>query len=163
MDRRSLARGHELLGALSLDALQNDLAQAHFRSALTLSEELGDATFIAAHMTQLGDAYRRKGDRDSALDLMNAALGRAQHAERATRGYIEEMIAYTYSDVGDLSGFERHIGEAIHLLGHSGEGDGAAQREFIPFEVLEISGKAMRDSEGPCKRWTIWSAPRQPS
>jgi tetratricopeptide (TPR) repeat protein len=147
--RRSLARGHELLGALALDALQNDLAQAHFRSALTVSEELGDDDLIAAHMTQLGDAYRRQGDKETALDLMNAALGRAQHAERATRGYIEEMIAYTYSDVGDLLGFERHIGEAVHLLGHSGEGEGAAQREFIPFEVLEISGKAMRDFGKP--------------
>jgi hypothetical protein len=54
-----------------------------------------------------------------------------------------------YSDAGDLPGFERHIGEAVHLLGHSGEGEGAAQREFIPFEVLEITGKAMRDFGKP--------------
>lgn len=149
-----LARGYELLGALALDQLENDTAVAHFRHALTMSEELRDANLITAHMTELGDAYRRKGDHDTALDLMQTALGHSTGIDRATRGYVLQMIAYTYADAGDEAQFSRHIGEAIDLLGHSGEGEGAARRDFIPFEVLEIYGKVMRDFGHPLEALT---------
>src|SRR5262245_53474707 len=93
---RLLARGHELLGALALDQLENETAISRFRQALTLSEELGDVNLIAAHMTELGDAYRRSDRKDLALALMEQAYERARHAERATRGYVLEMLAYSY-------------------------------------------------------------------
>jgi hypothetical protein len=144
-----LARGHELLGALALDQLENDTAISHFRQALTLSEELGDAHLISAHMTQLGDGYRRKGDKTTALALMEQALAHAQQGDRATKGYVLQMLAYTYADTGDEADFERHIKEAVDLLGHSGEGYGVVTRDFIPFEVLEIYGKATRDFGRP--------------
>jgi hypothetical protein len=116
---------------------------------LTLSEELGDVHLISAHMTQLGDGYRRKGDKTTALALMEQALAHAQQRDRATKGYVLQMLAYTYADVGDEAGFERHIKEAVDLLGHSGEGRGVVVRDFIPFEVLEIYGKATRDFGRP--------------
>jgi tetratricopeptide (TPR) repeat protein len=149
--KQLLARGNELLGALALDLLENDAAIAYFRRALTLSEELGDVNLLAAHLTQLGDAYRRKGDKETALVLMQSALERSTRAERATRGYVLEMIAYTYADSGDEPAFAHHIEQAIDLLGHSGEGQGAAQRDFIPFEVLEIYGKVLRDFGHPAQ------------
>jgi tetratricopeptide (TPR) repeat protein len=152
--RRLLARGYELLGALALDGLQNDEAVHQFRRALTLSEELRDPNLIAAHMTQLGDAYRRKGDKPTALALMEAALGSERGIERATRGYVLEMLAYTYADSGDEVAFRHRIEEAQDLLAHSGEGHGAAQRDFIPFEVLEIYGKALRDFGHPTEALT---------
>jgi transcriptional regulator with XRE-family HTH domain len=144
-----LSRAHELLGALAVDRLDNDTAIAEFRHALTISEELHDTNLITAHMTELGDAYRRKGDKETAIDLMRGALERAGQAARATRGYVLEMLAYTYADAGDQVNFRRHIAEAVELLGHSGEGEGAAKRDFIPFEVLEIYGKALRDFGQP--------------
>jgi len=145
-----------LLGALALDSLENDSALAHFRRALTLSEELRDTNLIAAHMTQLGDAYRRKGDTETALALMHAALARAPGAERATRGYVLEMLAYTHADAGDREAFTHHIEEATDLLAHSGEGQGLANREFIPFEVLEIHGKVMRDFGQPLQALSLF-------
>ncbi len=97
-------------------------------------------------MTELGDAYRREGNTETALDLMQVALRRTQETERATRGYVLEMPAYTYTDAGDEAAVSRYIAEATDLLGHSGEGeDGSAKREFIPFEVLEIHGKSLRE------------------
>lgn len=144
-----LARGYELLGALELDRLENDTAISYFRRALTLSEELKDTNLIAAHMTELGDAYRRKGDKEIAIELMETALQRTQNAERATRGYVLEILAYTYADTNNEQAFHRHIEDAVQLLGHSGEGEGAGNREFIPFEVLEIYRKAMRDFGHP--------------
>lgn len=149
-----LVRGHELLGALALDQLENDTAIAQFRRALTISEELRDTNLIVAHMTELGDSYRRKGDKETALDLMEGALARAQGIERATRGYVLEMLAYTYADTGDEANFSRHINEAVDLLGHSGEGDGAGKRDFVPFEVMEIYGKVMRDFGHPTEALT---------
>jgi tetratricopeptide (TPR) repeat protein len=143
--KRLLARGYELLGALALDRLENDEAIQQFRRALTLSEELRDPDLTAAHTTQLGDAYRRKGEKEAALAFMETALSNARAAERSTRGYILEMLAYTYADAGNEPAFRRHIEEATDLLGHSGEGQGAGQRDFIPFQVLEIYGKALRD------------------
>jgi hypothetical protein len=116
---------------------------------LTLSEELGDAHLISAHMTQLGDGYRRKGDKATALALMEQALAHTQQGDRATKGYVLQMLAHTYADVGDEAAFERHIQEAVDLLGHSGEGNGVVVRDFIPFEVLEIYGKATRDFGRP--------------
>ena len=50
-----------------------DEAISRFRQALTISEEVRDHGLIAAHMTQLGDAYRRKGDTEKALGLMQEA------------------------------------------------------------------------------------------
>jgi hypothetical protein len=100
-------------------------------------------------MTQLGDAYRRKGDKDTALALMETALADSERAERATRGYVLEMIAYTYADTGNEAAFTRRIEEATDLLSHTGEGQGAIQRDFVPFEILEIRGKASRDLGHP--------------
>ncbi len=141
-----LARGYELLGALALDRLENDTAISRFRQALSISEELRDDTLITAHTTELGDAYRHKGDKETAIALMEVALAKSQGTERATRGYVLEMLAYTYADAGNEPAFQRHIEIATDLLAHSGEGtDGLAKREFIPFEVLEIHGKALRD------------------
>lgn len=147
--KRLLARGYELLGALALDRLENDEAVAQFRRALTTSEEIHDASLIAAHMTQLGDVYRRKGDSQTALALMEEALSRSRKTGQATRGYVLEMIAYTYADAGNEVAFARHIHEATDLLASSGEAQGTIQREFVPFEVLEISGKATRDFGHP--------------
>lgn len=144
-----LARGYELLGALALDRLDNAAATSRFRQALTLSEELHDSNLLVAHMTELGDAYRRSGDTETALALMEAARSRAGSAERATYGYVLEMLAYTYADAGDEQAFARHIAAATDTLGHSGEGQGAARRDFVPFEVLEIHGKALRDFGHP--------------
>ena len=149
-----LARAHELLGALALDQLDNDAAISHFRHAVTLSEGLRDENLIVAHMTQLGDGYRRKGDKELALDIMGGALARAQHALPATRGYILQMIAYTAADAGDERAFDRYIGKALDLLGHSSEAEGVAQRDYIPFEVLEIYGKATRDFGRPVEALT---------
>jgi tetratricopeptide (TPR) repeat protein len=145
-----LARGYELLGALALDRLENDSAIARFRQALTISEESHDAALLTAHTTELGDAYRRKGDKETAVTLMERALAKSQETERATRGYVLEMLAYTYADAGNEPAFQRHIEIATDLLAHSSEGtDGMAKREFIPFEVLEIHGKALRDFGHP--------------
>lgn len=141
-----LARGYELLGALALDRLENDTAISRFRRALTISEELHDDNLMTAHTTELGDAYRRKGDKETAIALMELALSRSQGTERATRGYVLEMLAYTYADAGNEAAFTQHIELATDLLAHTGEGsDRMAKREFIPFEVLEIRGKALRD------------------
>lgn len=134
---------------MAIDQLENDTAISHFREALTLSEELGDQRLIAAHMTQLGDGYRRKGEKATAQTLMEQALARAQQGDRATHGYVLQMLAYTYADAGNEAAFQRHINEAVDLLGHTGEGQGVVTRDFIPFEVLEIYGKAMRDFGQP--------------
>lgn len=147
--KRLLARGYELLGALAIDNLENDEAIAQYRRALAVSEELRDPNLIAAHTTQLGDAYRRKGEKQTALTLMEGALDNAGTVVKATRGYVLEMLAYTYADAGNESAFQRRIEEATDLLAHSGEGEGATQRDFIPFEVLEIYGKALRDFGRP--------------
>jgi transcriptional regulator with XRE-family HTH domain len=110
-----LARGYELLGALALDRLENDAAISRFRQALTISEELHDDTLITAHTTELGDAFRRKGDKETAIALMELALSRSQRTERATRGYVLEMLAYTYADAGNEAAFTQHIELATDL------------------------------------------------
>lgn len=146
-----LARGHELLGALAMDRMENDTAIAEFRRALTLSEELGDINLIAAHMTELGEAHRRKGNIELGISLMENGLKKAQGAGRATKGYVLEMLAYGYTDIGNKGAFMSHIEQAIDLLSHAEEGEGAGKRDFIPFEVFEIYGKAMRDFGEPVR------------
>jgi transcriptional regulator with XRE-family HTH domain len=145
-----LSRGYELLGVLALDQLENDTAISYFRRALAISEELRDTNLIAAHTTELGEAHRRRDDKETALALMENALS-YQGLDRATQGYVREMIAYTYAENNQEQQFRRHIEEAANLLGHSEEGEGAGQRDFIPFEVLEIYGKAMRDFGHPAE------------
>ena len=75
--------------------MENDTAIAHYRRALTLSEELRDTNLIVAHMTELGDAFRRKGEKETAIDYMGAALGRADNTERSyTRLYPRNAGIY---------------------------------------------------------------------
>lgn len=146
-----LSRGYELLGILAMDRAENDTAIVQIRRALAISEELQDDNLIAAHITELGEAYRRKGNKDTAIHLMNEALNRTSHIEQATKGYVLEMLAYSYSDINDENAFRHTIEDAMNLLGHSGEGNGTSQRDFIPFEVLEIYGKALRDFGHPAE------------
>ena len=144
-EKYTMARAYELLGALALDRMEYDTAITEFRRALTKSEEIGESNLIAAHMTEIGEAYRRNGDILSALDIMKSALTLARRNDKATLGYVLEMLAYTYAENRDELSFRHHIEEAINLLGHSGSGEGMSQREFVPFEVLEIYGKGLRD------------------
>src|SRR5947209_6195170 len=59
------------------------------------------------------------------------------------------MLAYSYADPGHEGEFERTIREATDLLAFSGETRDIARKEFIPFEIYEIRGKASRDLGKP--------------
>lgn len=54
------------------------------------------------------------------------------------------MPAHTYADTENELAFERTIQEATDLLAFTGQGRDAAKKEFIPFEIYEIRGKANR-------------------
>lgn len=144
-------RCHGLLGAVCLDALQNDTAFYHYMQAHRFAEEIHDTNLAVTYLALMGDVLRRQNDKASAVSYMENARVQAVHVNRATMGHILQLLAYTYADVGNETAFERTIAEAINLLAFTGEGRDIAKKEFIPFEIYEIQGKANRDLGRPLK------------
>lgn len=142
-------RCHGLLGTIYLDAVQNDSALYHYMQAHRFAEEIHDTNFMVTYLTLTGDALRQQNDKAAALRYMENARDQAVHANRATLGHILQLLAYTYSDIGNAAAFEQAISEATDLLAFAGDGRDTVRNEFIPFEVYEIRGKATRDLGRP--------------
>ena len=142
-------RCHGLLGSIYLDGMYNDPALYHYMQAHALAEEIHDLDQATTYLALVGDVLRRKDQKIEAISRMELARDQAEHAERATRGHILQLLAYTQADTGNAHEFDTTIEEATDMLAHSGGGLDAAQHEFIPFEVLEIRGKGNRDLGRP--------------
>lgn len=144
-------RGHGLLGAVYLDSLLNDDALFHFMQAHKYAEEIHDTELTATYLALIGDVLRRQNKKTEAIRNMENARDKAANATSATQGHILQLLAYTYADTGNETAFEQTIEEATDLLGCTGEGRDTARKEFIPFEIFEIRGKANRDLGKPLK------------
>ena len=142
-------RCHGLLGTIYLDAMQNDSALYHYMQAHKFAEEIRDANLIVTYLALTGDVLRQQNDKAAALRYMENARDRAAAANRATLGHVLQLLAYTYGDIGNEAAFEQAISEATDLLAFAGEGRDTVRKEFIPFEVYEIRGKATRDLGKP--------------
>ncbi len=142
-------RSHGLLGAICVDALQNETALFHFMKAHQFAEEIHDVNFTVTYLALMGDVLRRQNNKHEAIRSMEEAKDKALHATDATRGHVLQLLAYTYGDTGHELAFERTIQEATDLLSFTGEARDAAKKEFIPFEIYEIRGKANRDLGKP--------------
>lgn len=142
-------RCHGLLGTIYLDALQNDSALYHYIQAHKFAEEIHDTNLTATYLALMGDVLRQQNDKPTALSYIENARDRAANADRATLGHILQLLAYTYGDIGNETAFEQTISEATDLLAFAGEGRDTVRKEFIPFEVYEIRGKANRDLGKP--------------
>lgn len=142
-------RCHGLLGTVYLDGMYNDPALYHYLQAQTLAEEIHDLDQATTYLALIGDVLRRKGQKIEAISRMELARDQAMHAERATRGHILQLLAYTQADTGNAHEFDTTIEQATDMLAHSGGGLDSAQKEFIPFEIYEITGKANRDLGRP--------------
>lgn len=146
-----ITRCHGLLGIVYLDALQNDAAFYHYSQAHLLAEEMHDTNLTATYLAFMGDVLRQQNDKATAISYMENARDQATRANQATLGHILQLLAYTYGDIGNEAAFEQTISEATDLLAFTGEGRDATKKEFIPFEIYEIRGKANRDLGKPLK------------
>lgn len=144
-------RCHGLLGAIHLDALQNDFALYHYKQAYTLAKEIQDTNFTITYLALMGDVFRRQNDKTTAVSYMENARDQAANANQATLGHVLQLLAYAYSDTSNETAFEQTISEATDLLAFAGTGRDTAKKEFIPFEIYEIRGKANRDLGKPLK------------
>ncbi len=144
-------RCHGLLGAIYIDALQNDAALYHHVQAHTLAEEIRDVNLAVTYLALIGDVLRRQNDKATAVSYMEHARDQAAKADQATLGHVLQLLAYTYGDIGNEAAFEQTISEATDLLAFTGKGRDSAGKEFIPFEIYEIQGKANRDLGKPLK------------
>lgn len=144
-------RCHGLLGAIYLDALQNDPALYHYIQAHKLAEEIHDTNLTVTSLALMGDVLRQQNDKATAISYMENAREQAVNANKATLGHILQLLAYTYSDIGNETAFEQTIAVATELLAFTGEGRDTVKKEFIPFEIYEIRGKANRDLGKPLK------------
>jgi hypothetical protein len=86
-------RCHGLLGALYLDALQNDAAFYHYTQAHRLAEEIRDTNLIVTYLALIGDVLRRQNDKTGAISSMEQARDQGEHAAPATRGHVLQQTA----------------------------------------------------------------------
>src|SRR5579875_3173601 len=147
--RELTMRCHGLLGAINVDALKNDTALYHYTRAYQLASEDHNRDQASTYLALMGDTMRRQGEKLKAISYMQSAHGMAIYAAKATQGHILQLLAYTYADTGNEADFERTIAEATDLLGFSQESTDTTKKEFVPFEVYEIRGKASRDLGKP--------------
>jgi tetratricopeptide (TPR) repeat protein len=134
-----------------LDALQNDSALYHYIQAHKFAEEIHDTNLTVTYLALMGDVLRQQNDKATAISYMGNARDQATKADQATLGHILQLLAYTYGDIGNETAFEQTISEATDLLAFTGEGRDITKKEFIPFEIYEIRGKANRDLGKPLK------------
>ncbi|QBD75012.1 helix-turn-helix domain-containing protein [Ktedonosporobacter rubrisoli] len=147
-----IMRGHGLLGGIYLDELQKDAAFYHYSQAHKVAEEIHDINLSPTYFVLIGDVLRRQNDKMVALSYMEQARDQAiRTANMATLGYVLQILAYAYSDIGNEAAFECAISKATDLLAFADEGKDAAKKEFTPFEIYEIQGKANRDLGKPLK------------
>src|SRR3989442_183067 len=144
-----IIRCHGLLGAICLDALENDTALFHYIHAHQLAAEMRDVNQTVTYLTLIGDVLRRQNKKLEAISHMEYARNQATAASQATRGHILQLLAYTYADTSREMEFERTIQEATDLLAFTREARDTARKEFVPFEIYEIRGKASRDLGKP--------------
>jgi|GEM_PF-1348643 len=144
-----LIRCHGLLGAIFVDALENDTALYHYIHAHQLAADMRDHDQAATYLALMGDVLRRQGEKGKAISYMETARDQSGQLSRAAHGHILQLLAYTYADTGHESEFERSIREATDLLAFSGETKDTSRKEFIPFQIYEIRGKASRDLGKP--------------
>ena len=144
-------RGHGLLGSVYLDSLQNDMALFHYTQAHKYAEEIHDKDLSITYLALIGDVLRRQNKKQEAIRYMEDARDKATKATSATQGHILQLLAYTYADTGNEPAFQQTIQQATDLLSFTGEGRDAAKKEFNPFEIYEIQGKANRDLGKPLK------------
>ena len=144
-------RGHGLLGTMYLDALQNDAALYHYMQAHKCAGEIHDTNLTVTYLALIGDVFRQQNDKAVAIRYMENARDQASNADQATVGHILQLLAYTYGDIGNETAFEQTISAATELLAFTGEGRDTVKKEFIPFEIYEIRGKANRDLGKPLK------------
>ncbi len=145
---------HGLLGTIRLDALENDSALFHYKHAQQLASESHDIEQAATYIALIGDTLRRQGEKLKAISYMEQAQDQATTTGKATQGFIRQLLAYTYADTNHEPEFERTIQEATDLLAFSSEANGTAKKEFVPFEIYEIRGKANRDLGKPLQALT---------
>jgi tetratricopeptide (TPR) repeat protein len=144
-----IIRCHGLLGAIYLDSLENDTALFHYTYAQQLATEIHDTHQSVTYLALVGDVLRRQNEKQQAIRYMENARDQSNNAEKATQGLILQLLAYAYADTGNETAFERTIREATDLLAFTGETRDTAKKEFTPFEIYEIRGKASRDLGKP--------------
>jgi tetratricopeptide (TPR) repeat protein len=104
-----------------------------------------DKELSMTYLALIGDVLRRQNKKQVAIQYMEDARDKAVDATHATQGHILQLLAYTYADIGNEVYFDSTIRHATDLLAFTGEGRDAAKKEFNPFEIYEIQGKAYRD------------------
>nr|WP_093838289.1 helix-turn-helix domain-containing protein [Streptomyces aidingensis] len=72
---------HRLLGMMAEEAGENETAERHYATAMSLLEQAGQAGDLAEICLLLGDLFRREGRADAAMDAYRTGLG-----HRATPG-----------------------------------------------------------------------------
>ena len=144
-----IIRCHGLLGVISLDALENNTALFHYTHAHQIATEIHDVDQAITYLALIGDVLRRQNEKQQAISRMEHARDQAINASRATQGHVLQLLAYTYADTGNEPAFEHTIQKATDLLAFTGEARDTVGKEFVPFEIYEIRGKASRDLGKP--------------
>src|SRR6266487_7143033 len=76
-------RCHGLLGAIYLDALQNDSALYHYIQAHKFAEEIHDTNLTVTYLALMGDVLRQQNDKATAISYMGNARDQATKANQA--------------------------------------------------------------------------------
>ena len=117
--------------------------------AFHIAEDMHDLSQPITYLALMGDTLRRQGEKRKAISYMENAHDQASEVSSAVQGHILQLLAYTYADTGNKADFERTITKATDMLAFSGEATDIARKEFVPFEIYEIRGKANRDLGKP--------------
>ncbi len=132
---------HGLLGAICIDALENDTALFHYIHAHQFAAEIHDVNQAVTYLTLIGDVLRRQNNKLEAISHMEHARDQATAVSQATRGHILQLLGYTYADTGHEMEFERSIQEATDLLAFTEKPETQHGKSSSPSRFMKFAAR----------------------
>ncbi len=116
-DKRSIAACLNVLGYITANAGQHDMARGLFEEALTIGSELGDRDLQTTELSNLANLARLQGDVGRAAELYAQALTEARELDkRAQIATSLEGLGHTHLLQGDLVAARQFMLESLRLV-----------------------------------------------
>ncbi len=144
-EQRLIGLTHQRLGKALEKQNELDQAEAEYRQAITIEQELHDAATASLCHTSLAELFLKRGKIESAEQEAEAALHFAREGQDAqAQGQALFALAQIRHKTGDDAAADQLFNEALAMLDSSNAHEIAASAYFRYANLLEERGEVQR-------------------